>query len=128
MNGFEKFFATIGHDVKVVFVDSEKLLTNLPKYIKTATDAGREIEEIVPLVQNVIGAAMNFAKPAVAIGSAFASAGGNLTLDITALKAVETELPTFKKDVETFALAIKALAEAIGADWQELMADLEVTS
>ena len=123
-NGFEKFIEHVGHDIKVVFTAGERVVADLPKFIKTATDGGQDIKHIVPLVQDVVAASMAFAKPAVAIGAAIGSAGTNFAADTAAVSTILGLVPTFQASLQTFFAAIKALAEEIGVDWKQLAADL----
>jgi len=127
-NGFERFFEHIGHDVAVVFTSGEKLVAKLPEFIKAAKDAGTDAEQLVPLVQNVITAAMAFVKPAASVLAAFGSGGTNLTADENAIGSVVAEAPALESDLQVFVSAVKALAIAIGADWEQLVADLTGTS
>lgn len=125
MNEFEKIVETVGHDVAVVFGAGEKLVANLPKFIKAFDDGAVDAKAIVPLVQNVISAGVAFVKPAAAIGAAVAGAGTNLAADEVAIASVVAEAPALETQIAAFVAAVKALAVAIGADWSQLVADLE---
>jgi hypothetical protein len=127
-NDFEKFFEHVGHDAKVVFLSSEKLVAELPKFIKAAEDTGGDVKQIVPLVQNVIAASLTFAKPAIAIGAAISTAGTNLAADEAAISIVISSAGSLESALTTFVAAVKALALAIGADWDQLVADLDVAA
>jgi hypothetical protein len=81
----------------------------------------------VPLVQNVVTASLAFAKPAASIAAAVGSAGTNLAADEAALAAIVSEAPTLQSHLTAFVAAVKALAVEIGADWTQLLADLDVT-
>jgi len=127
-NKFAQFFEHVGHDAKVVFSVGEKLVADLPKYIKTAEDAGGDVKQIVPLVQNVITASLSFAKPAIAISAALATAGTNLSADEAAIAAVVGAASSLDSAMKVFIAAVKALAVAIGADWKQLVVDLDVAA
>jgi hypothetical protein len=127
-NDFERFFEHVGHDVKVVFSAGEKLVADLPKFIKAAEDTGGDVKQIVPLVQNVITAALAFAKPAIAIGAAVGTAGVNLAADEAAIAAVISAASSLDASLNAFVAAVKALAIAIGADWKQLDADLDTAA
>ena len=124
VNGFVAFFEHVGHDVEVVFGCGERLVADLPKYIKTAEDAQADAVKVVPLVQNVIATSLAFAKPAIAIGAAVSGAGANFIADEAAIAAVLAIVPTLQGLLAAFVAAVKALASAIGVDWSQLIADL----
>ena len=123
-NGFEKFFETIGHDAKVVLGEGEKLVTDLPRFVKAADDAVSEVKQVVPLVQAVVAASLALGKPVIAIESAVSSAGLNLAADESAIALVVSQGPALTSELDAFVAAVKALAVAIGVDWQQLVADL----
>ncbi len=123
-NAFEQFIEHVGHDVHVVFDAGEKLVANLPKYIKAAQDVHEDVAPIIPLVQAVIAASLALAQPVIAIGSAISTAGTNLAADEAALASVISAGPALQAKIVAFVAAVKALASQIGVDWSQLIADL----
>jgi hypothetical protein len=119
------FFDAVGHDVKIVFIDADKIVSNLPKFIAEAKDAEADVKQVVPLVQAVVTAALALAKPAVAVGAAVGSAGVNLAADETAIASLISAGPQIESGLTAFVAAVKALAQAIGADWTALIAELD---
>jgi hypothetical protein len=127
-NGFEKFFITVGHDIKVVVLAGEHVVAKLPEYIKTAKDAEQEVKDIVPLVQDVITKSIAFAKPAAAIGAAISAGGTNLAADTAVMSTILGSLPSLEADLQAFWGSVKTLAEAIGVDFSTLKADIEAAA
>jgi hypothetical protein len=123
-----KILEDVGHDIKVVFSAGEKLVADLPKYIKDAEDAGADAKRIVPLLQNVVTASLAFAKPAAAIAAAVGLAGTNLGADETAIASILALVPSLQSKLSSFVAAVKALAVETGADWTQLLADLSATT
>lgn len=119
------FFQTIENDFKVVAVHSERLIVDLPKFVKAAVDGQKEAPEILALVQDTIASAMAFVKPAVAVAGAISGNGANIVADAAALAAIEASLPVLKAALMQFVADAKALAVLLKVDWTTLVGDVQ---